>query len=264
MGDFSALERRIDERREAYLDTSNHTGLHITCELRGQARKAGDQWQALDGLLAWAVAFELTEGKPWMLREMDRAVDLPLPLTSLATTDTGTLYAAGSLEPESMEPWVDWTHRRSRTGARQALSRGKLPKINDRGGADQPRRTPVPTVVAPTWSAWCVGDAGEVERLLTYVDSLGPRRNIGYGEIARWSVESGLDIGATLIAALVTDAQHGPALSRPVPAVARDTLAAHGIVPSDVPTFGGWRAPYWHDGVWCDRWPRLTPVTVER
>jgi CRISPR type IV-associated protein Csf3 len=37
---------------------------------------------------------------------------------------------------------------------------------------------------------WCVGDSDEVLRLLMRVSGLGKRRNIGYGQISGWRVQS--------------------------------------------------------------------------
>lgn len=248
------------KHRESYAQIHG-VGFRIRCHLAPHGRKAGDSYQATDGILAYAVAREATNGEVWQLTG-ESAHDVPIPLAIIGQSARGTLYACSALTPmnKSMQ-WIDWTHRRPRNGGRQVLVRGKLPKVNDRGGADQPRRTPIPIEMASVYEARCIGDPTETLRLLqTHITHIGPRRGIGCGEVAAWSVET--DESLTILDVLIQEGDYGPTLSRPVPADLAATLFGAGVKPLDIPTFGGWRNPYWHDAGWASRWSHGTPVEV--
>lgn len=240
----------------------------MICHMSSKTRKAGDRHQALDGLLSYAVASEITDGKPYRLQGLP-AVAMPLPILTIEGLPICSvlMLTAGSHSNGSHSD-IDWALRRPRDGTQTALVRGKLAKVDERGGPDQPRRVPIPVHLGLRYEALCIGNRDAITQLLAGITHIGPRADIGYGEVERWEV---LPCNATIVDVLTaTDTDSGGGadsrervLSRPVPVHLGGLLAEHGITadPQDA-GFGGWRPPYWHHDGYAERWSYQTPVMV--
>lgn len=229
--------------------------LRIVCQVSGTARKAGDRYQSLDGILAYAVASEVTEGKPYRLHGLP-AITMPLPLMVIEGLPIcSVLSLCGDRYSDT-----DWALRRPRDGSQTALVKGRLAKVDERGGPDQPRRVPIAVHLGFRYEALCIGNCEAIAELLQTVTHIGPRADIGYGEVERWEVYPS---NATVAEVLTTKMNGETVLSRPVPVSLQHVLEGHGIaVDAGESGFGCWRPPYWHRDGYEDRWSYQTPAEV--
>jgi len=198
----------------------------------------------LEGLLAWVVVRELTDGQ---------GVDKPPRYTPLPL-ETAGFYGSGGQLPlwkasvlHAVGPTVGdnvFVHKRA-----PAAYQSRAGSINTSAGRWMDRRIPLPVVEAGAWEAFCYGDAGEVERLLGKISHVGKRRGMGFGEIRRfWVVPwEGGDMFV-----------HDGRLAHAIP-----QEHEHGYGIYDPPTLVGWTPPHWAPGLWSMGWPVGTVAEVD-
>lgn len=248
------LSAAIEALRSDYLRQPSQP-LRIVCHVRATTRKAGDPYHSLDGILSYAVATKITDGKPYLLQGLS-AVSMPLPILTIEG-----LPICSVLRPTSeTHSAIGWALRRPRDGWQTTGGRGMFAKVDERGGPDQPRRVPIAVHLSLRYEALCIGHLESIEELLDGITHIGPRADIGYGEVDRWEV---VPCNAT-VAEVLTTKEHGESvLARAVPVHLGELLSEYGISadPQDA-GFGGWRPPYWHHEGYTERWTFQTPVTV--
>lgn len=250
-----SMEQLLRERAELYTELSKRT--LVVRAITGQgSRKAGSEWHSLDGILAYAVASDITEGKPYLLTG-ERAVNVPLPLLEVEG-----LPICSDLTAHVEYSGVGWFLKRSRDGSQTRPTRGMPAKVDERGGPDQPRRVPVAMHLADVWEARCIGNKGEIMRLLQTITHIGARGDVGCGEVIRWEVK---EWEGTVAQVLTQEGESGPYLARAVPVSAQQALKDFGILLRyEDAGLGGWRPPYWHMDNYAHRWAHRTPVTINK
>lgn len=248
-----SMERLLRERAEQYEKLSKQP-LVVRAVTGPASRKAGSEWHSLDGILAYAVACDMTEGKPYLLSG-ERAINVPLPLLEVEG-----LPICSDLTADVDHSDVYWFLKRSRNGQQTRPVRGMPAKVDERGGPDQPRRVPVAVHLAEGWEARCIGNKGEIMRVLQSITHIGPRGDVGCGEVMRWDVE---EWEGSAVEVLTREGPNGHYLARAVPVTAMDTLRGLGIIAQTLDAgLGGWRPPYWHMDNYAHRWAHRTPVTL--
>lgn len=229
------------ERRERYAELPK-TPLRIVARI--PAPVVHYEAPHLDGLLAWCVVMEETQGRG--VSQPPRYTPLPLEVAGfygsggqLPLWRCSAFFPVGAALRDTA-----WVHKRA-PSARYS----KTATIKRVVGRYMERRTPLPTVTAAAWEANCYGNAAEIERLLsTSIAFVGKRRGIGLGEVKRWSIEpwEGGD-------PFVRDGR----LAHPMP-VAHAEKAGYLI--DDPPVLVGWTPPHWAPGLWLEGWPVGTVV----
>lgn len=160
-------------------------GLRIVAHLVTPAVFGVDGAIHLDGMLAAAALTTHPYPSQWV---RDGEVTLPLPLELLWVSPQNLpLWAATPLRPfglaaEGREYW----HRR--TPSHRADFGAKLNAVTTAGRWKE-YRVPLKTVTTDRLEAICIGDRAEVERLLAATGYVGKKGSMGYGRVARWSVE---------------------------------------------------------------------------
>lgn len=189
----------------------------------------------LDGLLAWAVVREATDGAG--LPPSADPYDIPLPLACLwRSVDGLPLWTSTNFEPvsETIRQTLYW-HKRAPRAELVKKRHGKPWNVPLRKGRYKEYRIPLPGVYCDEWRADCVGDPREIARLLLLLGTnVGKKRGIGWGAVKSWAVNE-IDEFTLL---------NGERLRRPVP------LAAVTMVLTGMPVKGGgnllgWTPPYW-------------------
>lgn len=97
------------------------------------------------------------------------------------------------------------------------------------------------------WSAWCIGDRTEVARLLTQINGIGKRRNVGFGEVCRWVVEPA---EFTMPEMLVREG----CLTRSIPVGAEGLIEPERTLLSHHTELVAWTPPYWLSGLLRPGW----------
>jgi hypothetical protein len=190
----------------------------------------------LDNLLARCV---LEQGLKHTV--LERAYyDLPVPLKHLWISPEGfPLWAASVLfaDGEEVKDTV-YLHKRLE---RFEFSE-KQPKSNV--GRWMDRRVPMQTYVCHRLQAFCVGNANEISRLLPIIRFLGKRRNVGFGEIDNWDIQSwnGNDIDTMV---------YNNKLIHAIPEQAKDVL---GLKIDDSCYLVGWTPPQWKPELFSMGW----------
>lgn len=198
----------------------------------------------LEGMLAWVVVQELTDGQGV---EMPPRYT-PLPLEAAGFYGSGgqlPLWKASILHPIGAIVTDNvFMHKRA-PGAYQS----KAGSINTSAGRWMDRRIPLPVTEAVAWESFCYGNAAEIERLLALISHVGKRRGSGFGEIRRrWVVSwEGGDV-------LVRD-------GRLAHAIPQEHAHDYGIC--DPPVLVGWTPPHWAPGLWSMGWPVGTVAEVD-
>ncbi len=237
MIDYPALEPYVD-----LYNGLEGEPLCITLELVPGSRIAGYDPVNLDNLLARAVVDEATGGHG--LPATPEAYRLPVPLRCLWRSPEGLpLWAATPFFPvgDHVADVAYW-HKRAQTGEFTCTKTGRF-AIRSTQGRWMERRVPLPTTVCDRWQAWCIGDAGEISRLLTSLTHVGKKRSTGFGEVRRWRIESAPSFD------LVRDGQ----LTRAMPAAALSELLPGYQIPEE-PAPVGWTPPQWKPSLFAPGW----------
>lgn len=243
--------------RERYGEVLRGGGqpLRVVCQLADNSPVGGYDPVTLDGLLAWAVVAEATQGA--MVPSDSRCYNEPLPLRCLWRSPEGLpLWAASCFFPlGDVAPGTLYLHKRVITGewSRGNVKTGRL-TLDTAKGRHMERRVPLPVKVCPLWEARAWGDPEEVLRLLASVAFVGKRRSAGLGEVREWFVGPCPEM-------------HEPedtvfwdgALRRPFPVGAAAMLPA---VTTEPPSLVGWTVPHWKPSLFGPGWTPLTPITA--
>lgn len=161
------------------------TPLEVTATIRGAIALPNGPIH-LDALLAYAVCAR--EGKTAPVYEDDlEPIDIPVELEPGGRFHLATVSHYVLEEAEHR-----WVNRRFPIAEAQAMGNAKLRVVNVQGGACKSYRLPLATMHLKhdqlRW--WCVGDAAEVEALLTeFISYLGKRRATGLGKVVCWEVK---------------------------------------------------------------------------
>ena len=193
---------------------------------------------SLDGLLAWCVVMEETEGRG--VESPPRYTPLPLEVAGFyGSGGQMPLWRAGGFVPAGPEiRSTEWVHKRAPRGVTTTAR-----SMDTSTGRYMERRIPLPLRTAPAWEACCVGNAAEIERLLGYVVGLGKRRNIGYGEVVGWWVLPWDEAGDPLL-------REGR-LAHNIP---QEHAARMGWRIDEPPALVGWTPPAWNQALWTPGW----------
>ncbi len=214
------------QQRDAWRDAGKQP-LRVSAQMATPVVMGVDSHVHLDGLLSVAALTSHPYPSQW---GADGSMTLPLPLELLWVSPKGRpLWAATPLAPlgETAEGREYW-HKR--TPSHRADFGAKLNAVTTAGRWKE-YRVPLKTVTTMHLVGLCIGDAGEVERLLGVIQHVGKKGSAGYGRVARWTVEP-TEASVTDILAL-----------RPVPVAYFDGKPA--------PTTGvlrqreAWTPPYW-------------------
>lgn len=215
-----------------------HEPLRVIATLRPGAHIVNYDPICLDGILAWAVVQEATEGAG--VPHTNDPYCLPVPLATLWRSDDGyPLHASTSLYPVGVVHADDihYYHKRAPTGEySRATSKHGL-SIPIRSGRWMERRIPVPTQTTMALEALCIGNQSEIQRLLAYVSHIGKRRASGMGEVAAW------DVAPVDQFVLWREIDGERRLARSIPQAAGPALDIRTI---DAPALVGWTPPQWH------------------
>lgn len=192
---------------------------------------------ALDGLLAYAMVTEALAGASFP--EAEGIFWQPLPLQMEREIDGLPLWATTQFRPEGLAKGMSHIHRRTADNpyempALQSTLNRKRPRRfpNQQAGQYMDFRVPERRNVAGRWTATCVGNLAEVERLLGYVQHFGRAPKRGCGFIQEWTVRP-------LDAEFSFYDEDGEPL-RPIP-LDWDT---------GVGSLQGWTPPYWLKDGW--------------
>lgn len=149
---------------------------------------------AFDGLLAYAMVTEALAGQSFP--EAPGIFWQPLPLKMEREVDGLPLWATTHFQPENLAKGMSHIHRRTADNpyempALQAsLGNKRLRRFpNQQAGQYMDFRVPERRNVASRWTATCVGNRAEIERLLAYVQHFGRAPKRGCGFIQEWRVE---------------------------------------------------------------------------
>jgi len=224
--------------------------LRLTLTLRAGAQMAGYDPLALDGLLAWSVVQQLTEGRG-VPDSGDDAYLLPVPLECLwRDTEGYPLWAVTLTLPEGVTATdVSYRHKKHQSGRFTKGRRGRF-NISPSDGRFMERRVPVPTQIGERWVCECIGNAIEVGRLLEYVRAVGKERARGFGAVDHWLVEPDDQWW------LIEDGR----LVRSLPVGAAHLLGHY--EPTERPGLGSWTNPGWKPALWRERWRAGTSVEM--
>jgi hypothetical protein len=187
----------------------------------------------LDSILSWAVV----SSYPAPLTFGDGGAVVPIPLEILWLSPEGLpLWAASDLRPqgEAVRAREYWCKRYP---ADRAEFSSKI-NANTSAGRYKECRMPMATIRVPSLRGLCIGNRQEIERLLLGVTHVGKRPGMGFGRVARWSVEPLAEELSVVRRAIVQ--------ARPVPV---EYFSHSGTVASSsrIKFYGqGWTPPYWY------------------
>lgn len=206
----------------AHYDSLPMQALKVTARL-GKAYAPGtDGTVHLDALLAYAVMSSLGDAAP----VLDKAAPyiFPIPVKILWLSADGLpLLASSELQPDGdATSGTDYWHKRFPASAVQRHC--QQPNTPVTRGVFKEYRIPIKVVSAESVSAFCIGNADEIIRLLGFIPFIGKKRAQGKGLVLGWEVSES-SVTAEDILKL-----------RPVPA------AYHGQQGGAV---RGWCQPYW-------------------
>lgn len=211
--------------------------MRVIASLKQHSHLVAYDQMYLEGILAWCVVRLATGGRGVV--DTPLPYWIPLPLDVAAWIDGMPLWRSSVFLAEDRAESDTVYHHKRIINARHS-SNGNL-KTNV--GRWMERRVPVPTQVTPTnrYVAYAVGHIETVARLLDYIAFLGKRRNIGFGEVAQWTIEA----------------------CPPNDVFVRDGALAHALpaayehdYPIDsAPTLVGWTPPAWKPSLQRLGWP---------
>lgn len=218
-----------EQRRDDYAALPK-VPIIITAELATPVLPAERDWTHLDSILTFAALTSHPAPSAY-----DKPPVVPLPL-ELAWVSPGglPLWACTPLRPSG-----DWVETSEYWHKRYPIHRADLAsKANAilTAGRWKEYRMPVRAQSASKLHALAIGNADEVQRLLSFVAHIGKKGSVGYGRVVRWSVTPGAHTIDDVLAL------------RPVPVAYYDgqclvgTMALH----------RGWTPPYWYSPWWAD------------
>lgn len=195
----------------------------------------------LDNLLARAVIND--SGVNTFALDPSQSYDLPVPCQCLwRSTDGFPLWAASTFMPVG-GVFTDTVYLHKRLDKFE-LSQ-KQPKSNV--GRWVSRRIPKPVFQSETksWKAFCFGNAELIQKYLRGIQFLGKHRNIGYGEISEWSIESW---NGNVIDTIIQD-------KKLIHAIPEQYTRSAGIKINAPTVLVGWTPPQWKPDLFRPGWP---------
>lgn len=221
---------RTWEQRTADYAALPKEPLVITAELVTPVIYAEQREVHLDGILAFGA---VTTHPVASTFEASAVVPIPLELAWVSAEGL-PLWAATPLAPvaggvETREYW----HKRYPTQRADFGSRVNATTVRGRW---KEYRTPVRAESVSALRALTIGNADELRRLLDVVTHVGKKTAMGYGRVARWSIEAGTHTLADVLAARVVPVAYY-AGRQPVGALSLRR---------------GWTPPYWYAPWWAD------------
>lgn len=159
--------------------------LEVRARLAGPVLRGGEDWPALDALLAWAVVRR--DAIPVALTAAE-CIQVAIPVER----ESDRRFYLASFGAAVVEAHRGrWTNRRFPVEEAQLVGSPKIRRIDVGAGACRTYRIPQEEVFlrddAMAW--WCVGDEAGVRALLVdHVGYLGRRRAVGGGRVAAWEV----------------------------------------------------------------------------
>ena len=134
----------------------------------------------LDAILSFAVVDKLTRGM--MLPDKTPYVQIPIPVGVEMFCKGVPLYQATDFLPEAHIRSVRYLHRRS---LEPSMTQKNL---NTGSGQFKELRTPLSAIPRQKLVAECVGNADEIQKLLSTVSAIGKKRTSS-GAVKQWEVE---------------------------------------------------------------------------
>ena len=195
----------------------------------------------LDNLLARAVinyaginTFEMNQSQCY---------ELPIPCQSLWRSPDGFPLWATSVFIPVGDVFKDTLYLHKRLDKFEFSE--KQPKSNV--GRWVSRRMPKPIFQSETkrWQAFCIGNAEYIRELLKEIHGLGKHRNIGFGEVSEWSVDSW---DGDAIDTIIQDEK----LTHALPEQAAHDLGFEISAPTSLV---GWTPPQWSPILFRMGWP---------
>ncbi len=212
--------------------------LRVTAVLADGRVATVDGFLPLDSILAAAWMRlnrpDLYYGQDCGRLPADELFHPPLPLER--RTENGEWFWACSFAQYTpVGEGIDHWHKRFDAQYERYVDfQGRRGRVADKSGPYKSYRMPLVYMVAPTLTWYAVGDGAAVESLLAGIAGIGKKVGIGYGQVARWTVEDwGEDLSCR-------DRRGRPMRTLPT---------------KDGPFYGGIRPPYWHPAnqVMCAR-----------
>lgn len=218
-----------EERRDDYAALPK-ASIIVTAELVTPILHAERERTHLDGILSFAALTDHPAASAF-----DLQVVLPLPLSLAWVSPQGQpLWACTPLMPacEGLSTREYW-HKRY--PSHRAEFGEKLNAVTSAGRWKE-YRVPVHAQHIDRLHALAIGNAPEVEHLLSVVTHIGKKGGMGYGRVARWSVTPASHTLEEVLAL------------RPVPIAYYDGVTPVGVIALD----RGWTPPYWYSPWWAD------------
>lgn len=166
--------------------------LKVTAHLR--AGVVCDRWLPLDAILLYQVCREQLGTQMATLPGGEaKGEDVPMPLAVIHSGEMYWYYACSWAQPQ---PWWlaegkdYWNKRFDDKFAHLVDFCGRRGKVLIEQGRYKSYHMPVFYRVASKVDWYCVGDGGEIARLLSTVTHLGKKRSQGWGRVIRWEVQS--------------------------------------------------------------------------
>lgn len=191
---------------------------------------------ALDGVLAYAMVTEAMKGRPFP--QSGGPFWQPLPLKLDRLVNQLPLWTSTDFFPTALHKRLTHIHRRTADNPYAILGlvhtlHAKRPRRlpSSAAGPYMDYRVPERRYVADRWTATCIGNRPEIERLLAMVQYFGKGGKRGCGFVQDWQVES--------IERFNWRDAEGYAL-RPIPVQDQDRIGVR----------QGFTPPYWLKDTW--------------
>ena len=218
-----------EQRRDAYTSLPK-APLIITAELVTPILHAEQERTHLDGILSSAAMTNHPVASAY-----DQAAVIPLPLELVWVSPAGLpLWGCTPLIPvgDGLATREYW-HKRY--PSHRAEFGDKINAVTTAGRWKE-YRVPVQAQHITRLHALAIGNAEELETLLSVITHIGKKSSIGYGRVARWTVTPGTHTVADVLAL------------RSVPVAYYDGAQPVGVLA----LHRGWTPPYWYAPWWAD------------
>jgi hypothetical protein len=218
-----------EQRRDDYAALPKHP-VFITADLVTPILHAERNITHLDGVLTYAAQTDHPVASYY-----DQGVVIPLPLQLAWVSPQGLpLWACTPLMPTSAGLFTrEYWHKRY--PSHRAEFGDRLNAVTSAGRWKE-YRVPVHAHQVDRLHAFAIGNASEIDRLLSAVTHIGKKGGMGYGRVARWSVTPVEFTLADVMAA------------RPVPVAYYAGKQPVGAIALN----RGWTPPYWYSPWWAD------------
>jgi hypothetical protein len=198
-------------------------GLQVTALLGKNFVPAVDGDLHLDSLLAYAVTLDMADNAPPLEKTKPRVIPIPVKIAWVSPVGlplfTTTNLQADAPNERSTEYW----HKRF--PATEVIRYCAKPNTPTTRGPFKEYRIPMQTITSRSVTAYCIGNLGEVQRLLTtYAHFIGKKPSQGKGYVLDWQVTPIVTQEKTILA------------QRAIPSA---------INGKAVGAMGGWTPPYW-------------------